>query len=77
MDNWQADSDAHILAEAKVITDDQVRLAAAQAAAEKLAEKEAAEAKAMKAVAKNPRPTAGRSTPRPPGTPEKLGGYYE
>ena len=44
---WAADCDARTLSEAQIITGDETRMAAAKAAAEKLAEKSREEAKAL------------------------------
>ncbi len=47
---WQAESDARSLSEAKIISDDEKRLAAAKVAAERLAEEERERAEAMEKV---------------------------
>lgn len=48
---WQAENDAHTLAEAEVIKGDENRLKAAQEAAVRLSNEKEAEAKGMKAIA--------------------------
>jgi len=49
---WQAESDAHTLAESEVIKGDPTRLEAAQKAAEEMAKEQRARADSMSAVAK-------------------------
>lgn len=69
----EPDWDAQTLAEAKVITQDPSRLEAAKQAAVKIAEREAEKVRAMKSVARSPRP---RSTSVKKSSSPLLGGSY-
>ncbi len=60
-DDWEAESDAHTLAQAEAIKADKRRMGRAAKAAKKLADEQAEKAKAMKKIArKSPPKKAGK-----------------
>lgn len=60
---WRAESDARVLAEAKVIEKDKERMASATAAAQRMADEQSKEAAAMRGVANRGKPKS-KSTPQ-------------